>query len=62
MQKALGPRSKKKKKIKNHMMNKTAKHSYKLFHLFQEFAFLKSNTAILPNPLRIKTNRGGRGS
>lgn len=47
MQKALGPRSKK-KKIKNHMMNKTAKHSYKLFHLFQEFAFLKSNTAILP--------------
>lgn len=61
MQKALGPRSKK-KKIKNHMMNKTAKHSYKLFHLFQEFAFLKSNTAILPNTLHIKTNRGGRGS
>lgn len=60
MQKALGPRSK--KKIKNHMMNKTAKHAYKLFYLFQEFAYLKSNTAILPNPLHIKTNRGGRGS
>lgn len=44
------------------MMNKTAKHAYKLFYLFQEFAYLKSNTAILPNPLHIKTNRGGRGS
>lgn len=29
-------------------MNKTTKHAYKLFYLFQEFAYLKSNNCYPP--------------